>query len=109
MFQFPITPIEFEELLNNDDDHLYSYNLNITKRILSWLDLDIQILETEEFAAQRENDYRDWLIGKSGKFQIQRAPYIQVFPGEDHYHERISILDAILCQGPLARNLILPR
>jgi hypothetical protein len=39
----------------------------------------------------------------------QKAPYIQVFQGGNHFRKSLSVLDAILCAGPMARNLILEK
>ncbi len=100
---------EVQELLLNGDDRLFSYNRTILNRMLQWLDLEVSVDHTSEFVLPQPNDYRDGLVGKSGNFPPIPAPYIQVFPGEKNYHERLSMLDAIFCIGPLARNLILPR
>ena len=98
--------IEVKELLLNDEQNFLTYQLNITKRILSWLDLEITINSTEEFYPMKENDFRTDLVGKNNFQEISPAPYIQVFPGENNYKKSLSILDAIFCEGPMARNLI---
>ncbi len=98
--------IEVKELLLNDEQNFLTYQLNITKRILSWLDLEIKINSTEEFYPMKENDFRTDLVGKNNFQEISPAPYIQVFPGENNYKKSLSILDAIFCEGPMARNLI---
>ncbi len=98
--------IEVKEILMNDELNFLNYQINITKRILSWLDLSIEIDTTKEFHSIKENDYRMNLVGKNNFQNIEPSPYIQVFPGENHYKKSLSILDAIFCEGPLARNLI---
>ena len=98
--------MEVQEILMNEEKNFLKYQLNITNRILSWLDLNIQIKTTREFSPIKESDYRVHLIGKNNYQNIEPSPYIQVFLGENNYKKSLSILDAIFCEGPLARNLI---
>ena len=62
---------------------------------------------TTEFHPIEQNDLRLTLVRKDEFQEKIKAPYIQVFPGDDNYQESLSILDAIFCEGPMARNLIL--
>ena len=62
---------------------------------------------TKEFYPMTETDLRVSLVHKDGFQKKQTAPYIQVFPGNESYQESISMLDAIFCEGPMARKLIL--
>ncbi len=101
--------MEVKELLFSDSATLLDLNTAITKRVIKWLDLPTAINFTEEFAPILENDPRGKLVGKNEFQTYQRAPYIQVFQGENYYRESLSILDAIFCEGPLARNLLIPR
>ena len=78
----------------------------ITQRILDWLDIDTKLELTSTFSPIQENDHRIILLNKDQNQTLIKAPYIQVFPGENNYKESISILDAVFCLGPLARNLI---
>ena len=78
----------------------------ITQRILNWLDIKTKIELTDTFSPIQENDHRVNLLNKDQNQETIQAPYIQVFPGENNYKESISILDAVFCLGPLARNLI---
>jgi len=98
--------IEVKELLLNDEQNFLTYQLNITKRILSWLDLEIELKKSTEFSPITAEDNRINLVAKNSFQKIEKAPYIQVFPGENNYKKSLSILDAIFCEGPMARNLI---
>lgn len=100
---------EIEELIFNQEENLLAYNTQITRKICEWLDLDVKIEMTEEFNPILENDYRTYLTKKNTFNTFETAPYIQVFPGEDRYNPALSILDALLCLGPMARNLLIER
>lgn len=99
--------MEIQEILFNEEESLLSYNQTILERMLSWLDLEIELQRSDFFAPPLEDDYRRSVIEKNHGQAIETAPYIQVFPGENNFRKSLSILDAILCLGPLARNLII--
>ena len=86
---------------------MLDFNLAITERILSWLDINATIERTVEFAPIIENDPREKLLDKNEFQQSKSSPYIQVFPELKEYQESLSLLDVIFCEGPLARKLIL--
>tara|TARA_B110000285_G_C15073440_1_gene589296 strand:- start:279 stop:881 length:603 start_codon:yes stop_codon:yes gene_type:complete len=99
--------LEVKELIFNEETSFLNFNIAITKRILRWLDLNIDLELSTEFSPLIENDYRLDLVAKN-KFQdLSKSPYIQVFPNSSSYKESLSILDAIFCEGPMARLLIL--
>lgn len=98
--------MEVEELIFNPETNLLAFNTHITKRIVSWLDLEISVAHSLEFHPPIENDPRD-ILGRKGSTQLfETAPYIQVFPSNESFKSSLTILDAIMCIGPLARNLI---
>ncbi len=98
---------EIEELIFADCQRLIDLDVMITNRILKWLDLEVKLNFSEDFKDYQKDDLRSTLCSKHHFQETEQAPYIQVFPGKDTYKQSISILDAILCEGPLARNLIL--
>jgi len=100
--------MELEVLFQEEYLTLIDFNTKITKLILSWLDIEIKLSETEEFYPVQESDNRFNLIHKSSFQTISNAPYIQVFPGDENFKESISMLDAVLCLGPMARKLLIP-
>jgi len=99
--------IEVYDLLFSDSCLLLDFNENITRRILQWLDLPIEPGRTDVFLPIQKNDPREVLVDKNRNNDPVECPYIQVFPGNSNFTPNISILDAIMCEGPLARNLIL--
>ena len=105
---FDYYSVEVKELLFNETHNLLKFNTAITQRIIDWLYLDTKIELTTEFHPILENDFRLTLIQKDEFQEKIKAPYIQVFPGDENYQESLSILDAVFCEGPMARNLILP-
>lgn len=99
--------MEVEELVFQDVSSLLDLNLSITRRITDWLDLDVQLTASKEFTPEQENDPRRHLVSKKELQDHTKAPYIQVFPSDNGFYDRLSILDAIMCEGPLARNLLI--
>lgn len=106
---FDYYSIEVEELLFSKESSLLEFNTMITKRVIDWLELGTELELTTDFESIIENDFRLNLIGKDNFQEIQQAPYIQVFPAENNYKESLSILDAVFCEGPMARNLLIPK
>jgi hypothetical protein len=104
---FDYYSMEIEELLFDPTDSLLELNTKITQRMLDWLDISIHLKHTEEFTPIIENDPRIELTDKNKNQEHLKAPYIQVFPSEKSYTKNLSLLDAILCDGPLARNLLI--
>ncbi len=101
--------MEVEELILNPENNLLQFNTKIIKRIISWLDLEITLEHSIEFHPPIANDPRDLLGRKGTAEEFEPAPYIQVFPSDEGYKSTISILDPIMCIGPMARNLLIER
>lgn len=99
--------MEVYELLHQPQTHLFELNLAITKRVIKWLDLPVQIQATDTFQPVLENDPREWLVDKNKNNDFETAKYIQVFPSKQSFTANMSILDAIMCEGPLARKLLI--
>ncbi len=100
--------MEVEELLFYKTNLLFDFNIVITQRILKWLDIEVNIKKTETFAPIKDNeDFRVKMSDKSFGKEREPCPYIQVFPEKNYFSKRISILDAIFCEGPLTRNLLI--
>jgi hypothetical protein len=94
--------MEVEELINSDNPDLLEFNSGITTRILKWLDLDIKLSTSSFYTTQGSMDYRNHFKSSDSS----PSPYIQVFENEA-YSDSLSILDAVFCEGPMARNLLL--
>ncbi len=106
---FDYYSIEVKELLFNKTDNYFEFCFAITERILNWLDLPTEIAKSNEFTPIVTNDFRIELVAKNNHQEFAECPYIQVFPGINNYKESLSILDAIFCEGPLARNLLIAK
>ncbi|XOV67971.1 MAG: WbqC family protein [Fluviicola sp.] len=100
--------IEVHDLIHRKDELLMDLNAAITARIIEWLDLPLTIGKTDAFRPIQPEDPRELLVDKNRNNEFEKSPYIQVFPSEHSFTPNISILDAIMCAGPLARNLLLP-
>lgn len=99
--------MEIEELLFYPTDSLLELNENILRRVLQWLDIELHFSRSKSFSPPIEKDPREHLVSKKKINEYLTPPYIQVFPQINSFTEQISILDAILCEGPIARKLIL--
>lgn len=98
--------IEVEELIMNPETNLLQFNTQIIQRIIEWLDLEVSVEHSGEFHPPVENDPRDVLGRKGTNVPFERAPYIQVFPSDEGFKSTLSILDVVMCEGPMARNLL---
>lgn len=97
---------QIRDLIYQDENQLYKFNLTILKQLLKWLDLDIQIALTEEYIPPKDiTDYRISLDKK--KFNLPQESYIQVFSDTQPFLPNLSILDLLMCEGPLARKFVL--
>lgn len=97
------------ELLYADHSSLIDLNMQITRQVLQWLDIPVTLALTSEFIPLSENDFRIVLCGKHSFQQPAHSPYIQVFPEIHSWRPSLSILDALFCEGPMARNLLIAR
>lgn len=93
---------EIQALLFNKTDLLVDFNRAIHNQVISWLDLPISLSETKEYTGI-DIDFQADEIDPS-KLEIQ--PYTQVFQNAQPFHAEVSILDAVLCLGPMARRLM---
>ncbi len=101
--------MEVHNLIYRNDTLLIDYNEAISQRIIEWLDIPTSMQRTAAFEPIQPDDPREILVDKNRNKDYKSAPYIQVFPSKESFTSNISILDAIMCSGPLARNLILPK
>jgi hypothetical protein len=100
---------EVYDLLFSEEDRLLDLNDKITAAILDWLDIPVELKRTESFHPILNDDPRINLVDKNRNTALIEAPYIQVFPSLEGFTMNMSILDAIMCEGPLARNLVIPK
>ena len=101
--------MEVKELIFTEYETLMEFNQIILERIVQWLDLPFTFKYSEAFIPPQENDYRAYVLDKNHASSIEKAPYIQVFPGDESYTQSLSILDPIMCLGPMARNLFIEK
>ena len=99
--------MEVHELLFSREENIMQFNTAITRRVIAWLDLETELSLSNEFQKPIENDPRETLVAKDAFRKKEKAPYIQVFQGVNNFQKSLSVLDAIFCTGPMARNLIM--
>lgn len=98
--------MEIHELLRNPEPNLVKFTSDIHQRIVSWLDLPVDTDYTKSYAPEAmEKDFRQRF--RQSEFQGEYS-YPQVFsiPGSTFTGD-LSILDAILNLGPMARKLLI--
>jgi hypothetical protein len=96
---------EVEELIYAKEKNLVQFNLKITQRILSWLDISLELKTSLEYLHSAEMlDFRcSDFPGSAGI-----KSYVQVFNLAEEFNPNLSILDIIFCEGPMARNWLVP-
>lgn len=98
---------QIKDLIYMDENILYKFNTIILNQVLQWLDIEIKIDFTQEYIAPKnETDFRISLDKK--KFNCEQKKYIQVFSDKTgEFYPNLSIIDLLMNEGPLSRNLIL--
>ncbi|WP_165779216.1 WbqC family protein [Brumimicrobium salinarum] len=99
---------QLKNLIEQKEKFLYTFNHEILKQLLIWLDLDVEVSFSNQYI-QPENreDPRIKLDQKT--YAIEQKRYIQVFSDKLPFSPNLSIIDLLLNQGPLARNYLIPR
>lgn len=97
---------EIKELLFNSETNLLILNKSITQKLLSLVDLSIEIRFSSTYLLSDYPEHAQLVDKHYGAVPIT-APYIQVFPGSERYLESISILDALFCEGPMLHKTLL--
>jgi hypothetical protein len=96
--------MEIEELIFFETKSLIEYTQNIHQRICVWLDLNANFSLSDEYYAELENDYRSSFFYRNNN---EVEFYQQVFNDRATFEADLSILDAILNLGPMARKLLI--
>jgi len=89
--------LEVKELIYFNESNLLRFNKNIHIRICKWLSIYTSFSFSKEYLP----------IDTINRYNFEINPnlknYIQVFGNKDSFTPNISILDAIFCEGPMAR------
>ena len=98
---------DFERLYIDPDQTLYEFNLKLLKLVLSKLDFDISLEETEGF--QKSYDIPDYRARFSSKVATRHEfpRYIQVFEERIGFISNLSILDLLFNEGPASKSYLL--
>ncbi len=97
--------IEVKELIYQNETNLLKFNKIIQDKIFTWFDIKTVTSFTDEFCRQ-EIDFRSNLNQNRLNTHEGLKTYIQVFGDSSQFTSNLSILDALFCQGPIARKLI---
>lgn len=94
---------EVKELIYQNETNLLKFNQNILERVFSWLGIETTTHFSEEFRNSDTN-----LSSSRSKESIPlHDKYVQVFGVPGEFEVNLSILDAIFCEGPMARQLLI--
>lgn len=96
---------EIHELLYRNDKELVPYVWGIHERICQWLDLAVQVTLSTDFQVDYQTDY---LTAFKTREQEQDYFYQQVFSDRSNFQADLSLLDALMNLGPMARLLVVP-
>lgn len=101
---------EFSEILHRKQSFLFDLSLELLTQCLTFLQLDIELIFTEEYESLKnrpEIDFRDIISPKSNQIlpvTYTQQIYQQVFGSE--FVEHLSILDLLFCEGPQSGLII---
>ena len=98
--------IEVQELIYQNESNLLKFNLNIQNRIFKWLGIEVNSKFTIDFE-KSEFNYLNTLNQTRINDKTELKKYIQVFGNFGDFESNLSILDAIFCLGPMARNILI--
>jgi hypothetical protein len=98
--------IEVRELIYQNESNLLKFNLNIQNRLFKWLGIEVNSKFTIDFE-KSESNYLNTLNQTRINDKTEVKKYIQVFGKSGDFESNLSILDAIFCLGPMARNLLI--
>lgn len=99
---------DIRKLIYEPEELLYRFNLRFLDLIINWLELPVTYDLTSEFMHYHTADLRVDLASKHLSDLASPAPYIQCFPGDATFNQRISLLDGLFCEGPLIRKQLIP-
>lgn len=96
--------MEIEAILSKKHFSLIDLNRETHEKISAWLDLNLPFTETKDYLKGYEQDFRNFFKNReeSGEYSYQ-----QVFNSKDNFIPDLSILDAIMNLGPMARKLLI--
>ncbi len=91
-------------LLNNPSNSLLSLNLRIMKKMLEFIDVQIEFNYNSSFSKNEPNRNRNYF-----EKEIDVQKYHQVFILKNGFFSNPSFLDLLMNEGPMARNIILKK
>jgi|SRR5690554_122742 len=97
---------QVKELIYQNENVLYKFNYTILKKLLFWLDLDINVTFSEEYISPLNREDNRISLDKK-VYDIEQTPYIQVFSDKLPFYPNLSILDLLMNEGPLARKRLI--
>jgi hypothetical protein len=92
---------EIFSIIGSKSDKLIDLNTLILNQLKVWFELPMDAKLSETYLESPETDFRDF------QFDALDKTYIQVDFGQPTFVPNLSILDALFCLGPMARNLII--
>lgn len=95
---------EIKSLLLNNCSHLWELNKQILLFFIQQWELPIELKASETFVPYQVNDSRhlDWLNPN-----IEHKPYQQVIGFSKEFIPNLSVLDLLMCEGPMGRKLLI--
>ena len=94
----------FIAIINQNQNSLYTLNMDIMKALAEVLDITSPIRETKYFERNYPISYQDIRDNFGSKPSYPKiVPYQQVFSDTFDFESELSILDLLFCKGPEAR------
>lgn len=98
--------ILLQPLLHPVDTNLINFNLHLIQKVLSILDVQINIQPTTQYQQTYTKDYRLYFDNTPPLPTTLNEPYIQVFSDRLPFQKNLSILDIIFNLGPQSINYL---
>lgn len=97
---------QIKSLIYQKTNSLVEFNGTITQAIKQFLSLEIEFVSMNDCKTISNNeDFR--VLANNKKLEFKTQPYIQVFSDKREYENNLSIIDALMNLGPMARMLII--
>ncbi len=97
---------EVKELIYQNETNLLKFNQNILERVFSWLGIATTCTFNENFGID-SLDSITWPNKTRLYNPIETSKYVQVFGAPGEFEINLSILDAIFCEGPMTRKILI--
>ncbi len=103
---FEILGPELQEFYSKKEEYLFDWNAQMIQLMFDWLQVDIQLIPTNTWQAEAENDFRETIHPKK-PMTTECKRYPQVFDDSLGFIPNLSIIDLLFNEGPAAYDFLI--